>query len=135
MIVRHCRSFFLLLRFVSDHGFSSYQQAGNRCGILQRSAHNFGWINDTGFDEVLVIFSGGIEAERTLVIFNFIQNHCAIESRVLCNPADRFFERFLKPAGRPKDADAVKAAGIGGFIFAGCDALVTLQAAHRLLSL
>ena len=38
-------------------------------------------------------------------------------------------------AGRPKDADAVKAAGIGGFIFAGCDALVTLQAAHRLLSL
>ena len=38
-------------------------------------------------------------------------------------------------AGRPKDADALKAAGIGGFIFAGCDALVTLQAAHRLLSL
>ena len=26
-------------------------------------------------------------------------------------------------AGRPKDADALKAAGVGSFIFAGCDAL------------
>ena len=38
-------------------------------------------------------------------------------------------------AGRPKDADALKAAGVGSFIFAGCDALAALQAAHRLLSL
>ena len=38
-------------------------------------------------------------------------------------------------AGRPKDADALKAAGIGTFIFACCDALVALEAAHRLLSL
>ncbi len=38
-------------------------------------------------------------------------------------------------AGRPKNADALKVAGIGSFIFAGCDALATLQATHRLLSL
>jgi methylmalonyl-CoA mutase len=33
-------------------------------------------------------------------------------------------------AGRPKDADALKAAGIADFIFAGCDALTVLQAAY-----
>ena len=36
-------------------------------------------------------------------------------------------------AGRPKDADALKAAGVGTFIFAGCDALATLKAAHDIL--
>jgi len=36
-------------------------------------------------------------------------------------------------AGRPKDADALKAAGVGTFIFAGCDALATLDAAHDIL--
>jgi methylmalonyl-CoA mutase len=36
-------------------------------------------------------------------------------------------------AGRPKDADALKAAGVGSFIFAGCDALATLKAAHDIL--
>jgi methylmalonyl-CoA mutase len=33
-------------------------------------------------------------------------------------------------AGRPKDADALTAAGVGTFIFAGCDVLATLRAAH-----
>lgn len=33
-------------------------------------------------------------------------------------------------AGRPKDQDALKTAGVGGFIFAGCDALAILQAAY-----
>ena len=37
-------------------------------------------------------------------------------------------------AGRPKDADALKAAGVGTFIFAGCDALATLKAAHGILT-
>jgi methylmalonyl-CoA mutase len=37
-------------------------------------------------------------------------------------------------AGRPKDADALKAAGVGTFIFAGCDALTTLKAAHDILA-
>ena len=36
-------------------------------------------------------------------------------------------------AGRPKDADTLKAAGVGTFIFAGCDALATLNAAHGIL--
>jgi methylmalonyl-CoA mutase len=36
-------------------------------------------------------------------------------------------------AGRPKEADALKAAGVGTFIFAGCDALATLQAAYGIL--
>jgi methylmalonyl-CoA mutase len=36
-------------------------------------------------------------------------------------------------AGRSKDADALKAAGVGTFIFAGCDAPATLKAAHDIL--
>jgi methylmalonyl-CoA mutase len=38
-------------------------------------------------------------------------------------------------AGRPKDADALRAAGVGNFIYAGCDALAILREAHRLLSI
>jgi methylmalonyl-CoA mutase len=38
-------------------------------------------------------------------------------------------------AGRPKEADALKTAGVGGFIFTGCDALKTLQTAHGILGL
>ena len=38
-------------------------------------------------------------------------------------------------AGRPKDADALKAAGLGTFIFAGCDAVTTLKAAHDVLGI
>jgi methylmalonyl-CoA mutase len=37
-------------------------------------------------------------------------------------------------AGRPKDADALKAAGVGTFIFAGGDAVTTLKAAHDTLA-
>jgi methylmalonyl-CoA mutase len=38
-------------------------------------------------------------------------------------------------AGRPKDADALKATGVGTFLYAGCDVLATLQAAHDILGL
>jgi methylmalonyl-CoA mutase len=36
-------------------------------------------------------------------------------------------------AGRPKDADALRAAGVGTFIFAGCDAIKTLKDAYDIL--
>lgn len=38
-------------------------------------------------------------------------------------------------AGRPKEPDAFKAAGVGTFVYAGCDALSTLRAAHDILGL
>jgi methylmalonyl-CoA mutase len=38
-------------------------------------------------------------------------------------------------AGRPKNTDALQAAGVGSFIFAGCDALATLRAAHDILGI
>jgi len=39
-------------------------------------------------------------------------------------------------AGKPRDSEsALKAAGVGSFIFTGCDALATLRAAHALLGL
>jgi methylmalonyl-CoA mutase len=37
-------------------------------------------------------------------------------------------------AGRPKDTDALKAAGVGTFIFAGANALETLKAAHAIVT-
>jgi methylmalonyl-CoA mutase len=36
-------------------------------------------------------------------------------------------------AGRPKEQDALRAAGVQAFIYAGCDALATLKAAHAIL--
>ena len=41
--------------------------------------------------------------------------------------------KHLYLAGRPKAPDALKAAGIGTFIFTGCDALATLRSAHDIL--
>jgi methylmalonyl-CoA mutase len=38
-------------------------------------------------------------------------------------------------AGRPKAQDALKAAGVADFIYAGCNVLATLQAAHGILAL
>jgi methylmalonyl-CoA mutase len=40
--------------------------------------------------------------------------------------------RHVYLAGRPKDADVLKAAGVGTFIYAGCDALAVLQQAHQI---
>jgi methylmalonyl-CoA mutase len=37
-------------------------------------------------------------------------------------------------AGRPKERDALKAAGVKTFVYAGCDALATLRAAHDMLA-
>ena len=42
--------------------------------------------------------------------------------------------RHIFLAGRPKEQDALKAAGVGTFIFAGGDALATLKAAHDILA-
>jgi methylmalonyl-CoA mutase len=41
--------------------------------------------------------------------------------------------RHIYLAGRPKEADALRAAGVQTFIYAGCDALATLKAAHAIL--
>jgi methylmalonyl-CoA mutase len=38
--------------------------------------------------------------------------------------------RHLYLAGRPKEQDALKAAGVDAFIFTGCDALAILREAH-----
>lgn len=38
-------------------------------------------------------------------------------------------------AGRPKEQDTLKAAGIGSFIFAGCDVLAILRAAHDMMGI
>jgi methylmalonyl-CoA mutase len=41
--------------------------------------------------------------------------------------------RHIYLAGRPKDPEPYKAAGIGTFVFTGCDVLATLRAAHAML--
>jgi len=42
--------------------------------------------------------------------------------------------RHIHLAGRPKDPDPLREAGVQSFIYAGCDALATLQAAHANLT-
>jgi methylmalonyl-CoA mutase len=42
--------------------------------------------------------------------------------------------RHIYLAGRPKDAEALKAAGVGTFVHAGCDALATLSTAHDIMN-
>jgi len=41
---------------------------------------------------------------------------------------------YIYLAGRPGDAEALQKAGVQSFIYAGCDALATLQAAHDMVS-
>ena len=42
--------------------------------------------------------------------------------------------RHISLAGRPKDQDALQAAGVGTFVYAGCNALAVLGAAHSLIA-
>lgn len=42
--------------------------------------------------------------------------------------------RAIYLAGRPENAEALRAAGVTGFVHAGCDALATLQAAHATIA-
>jgi methylmalonyl-CoA mutase len=41
--------------------------------------------------------------------------------------------RRIYLAGQPKDPGVLQAAGVETFIYAGCDALATLEAAHDIL--
>ncbi len=43
--------------------------------------------------------------------------------------------RRIYLAGRPKDEAPFRAAGVGGFVFTGCNALMTLREAHGILGL
>src|SRR4051812_2101910 len=45
----------LLLRTLSYHRLGGDQQRRNRCGALQRGAHDLGRVNNTSRDKVLVL--------------------------------------------------------------------------------
>ena len=82
MIVRHRRSIFFLLRFVGDHRFGSNHQTSDRSGVLQRDAHDLGRIDDSSFDEILVLLGRGVETERAFAVPNFIENYRALGTGV-----------------------------------------------------
>ena len=61
---RHHQAAFraLLLRLLRHHRLGGDQQAGDRCRVLQRGAHDLGWIDDAGLDEILELAALRVEA-------------------------------------------------------------------------
>jgi hypothetical protein len=51
------------LRVLCDHGLGGNKETSNRSRILQRRAHDLGWIDDALLNEVAVIAGLGIVAE------------------------------------------------------------------------
>jgi methylmalonyl-CoA mutase len=97
--------------------------------------------------------AGGIETvtsdgypDRDAMVAAFKGSHatlaclCATEARYAADGAEA--ARALAPAGarhiyltgRPKEQDTLKLAGVGTFIYAGCDALAILKAAYAALA-
>src|SRR3981081_3428189 len=51
-----------LLRMVGDHRFGGDEKGRDRRRVLQRYAHDFGRVDDTGLDEVDITFTLRVEA-------------------------------------------------------------------------
>ncbi len=95
MVVRHCRSIPLLLRLIGDHSLSRDHQAGNRRRILQRDTDDFGGVDDSCFDEIFIIFGGGIKAESAFSVLDLVENNRAIRPSVAGDPTGWLFESLL----------------------------------------
>ena len=52
----------LTLWFVDDEYLGGEEQRGDRCGVLQRGASDFGWFDDARLDHVDVLAGGRVEA-------------------------------------------------------------------------
>ena len=65
---------------------------------------------------------------------------CALRTkftRAKASPPQRLsrpLPKYLYLAGRPAEQDALKSAGVGAFIYAGCDTVAMLQAAYQMLA-
>lgn len=68
LVATHCvhsggASGWLRLRNLGYDYVGRQESARNRCGILQRAADDFGWVNNTGCKEVLVLVGCGVVSD------------------------------------------------------------------------
>ncbi len=82
-----------VIGFLRNHRFGGQQHAGDRGGILQCRADDFGGIDDARLEQVFIFFGGGIEAEGAFAFFDFLQRDGAFDTGVDGNAAQRFFGR------------------------------------------
>ena len=59
----------LLLRHLGDEALGGQEQSGDGAGVLQRGACDLLGIRDAGFDEILIIASGRVEAFVVVLLF------------------------------------------------------------------
>ena len=84
----------LLLRRLSHARFGCDEEAGHRRSILQRRAHDLGWVDDAFFDQVAILVVLGIVAKRgRLLIGHLANDDRPFDARILGNLPDRRLER------------------------------------------
>ena len=85
-----------LLGLLGDHGLGRDQQAGNRCGVLQRGAHDLGRVDHAGLDQILVLLVLGVETVVPLLALEDLAgDDGTVEARVLGDLAGRELDRLL----------------------------------------
>jgi hypothetical protein len=84
----------LVLRQVGDESLGGDKQARDRRSTLQRSAHDFRRVDDTGFDHVAVVEL--LRVETKVFVFAFEQLACdnrTVETGVFDDLAQRSLQR------------------------------------------
>src|SRR5882757_5942218 len=97
---RHPGRWRRLLRLLRDRSFSGKHQPRSAARILERRAHDFGWIDHAGLDQILIDLGRGIETKIAFAFEHRVQNNFRLMSRV----ARDLFERF-----RHRSRDHVRA--------------------------
>ena len=84
----------LLLRRLRDHGLGRDHETGDRCGVLQRDAHDLGRVDDAGAQHVDILLGLGVEAESLrLVLEHLADDDRTLHARILGDLADRGLKR------------------------------------------
>ena len=82
-------------RTISNHSFCGDQQACNRCCVLQRCAHNFGWIDHAELEHVAIFFGLRVETKRLVGRFaDFASDDGTVNARVLSDLTQWCFKCF-----------------------------------------
>src|SRR5690606_33349650 len=87
-----CAGFFFF-RFVCQHTFGSQQHGSDRCRVFQCYTGNFGRINYTRTDQVLVVTCTGVVSEISLTFFHFLNHDGTFDTRVVADLTQRLFNR------------------------------------------
>ena len=60
------------LLFVGDHAFCRQEHSGNACCILRSNPCHFGWVDDSGCEEILKRISAGIVSIVAFALLDFL---------------------------------------------------------------